>query len=191
MGIVGAGAGFLLGTFAPEYYRSILRTGRERSFEPRSVGLGLGLGQGLSGGAVIGVGLVAFACWREERERVAVANSGASSAPSPSAARWLLKLAAAVLLVVLGFGVGAFVGVNAGAASYMRYRNRVEEWGIRSALERDPSFGRLDVHYDSNGDFYLTGDVPTREDFERLRSVLIRAAGEHRMRNSLSRVDVR
>lgn len=46
----GAGIGWVLGTFAPGYYRTVFRCGDSPEFNPVQVGVGLGLTQGLGPG---------------------------------------------------------------------------------------------------------------------------------------------
>lgn len=65
--LAGAGVGFVLGKFLPDYYRNLLVHGREPGFDPLAVGIGQGLTQGLVGGALIGVVLVAILAWHDVR----------------------------------------------------------------------------------------------------------------------------
>ncbi|MBX6316103.1 MAG: hypothetical protein IRY99_24800 [Isosphaeraceae bacterium] len=58
--IVGAGIGYALGRFVPDYYRGVFGVRNDPAFDPISVGLGLGLSQGLIGGVFVG-GVVALA----------------------------------------------------------------------------------------------------------------------------------
>jgi hypothetical protein len=56
--LVGGGIGFLIGTFAPDYYYATFQMARwptGPSFDPVQAGLGLGITQGFVGGTVVGV----------------------------------------------------------------------------------------------------------------------------------------
>src|SRR2546423_720700 len=89
--IIGAGAGYALGTFVPGYYRTVVRGGLEPGFDPVSVGLGLGLTQGMVGGVVVGLAIVAVLCWRESRlQRAAVQDSRQGSEPQWTSPQWWL-----------------------------------------------------------------------------------------------------
>ena len=61
--LLGAGAGFLLGTLAPDYYRTVFRIPPDVSIDPAQAGLGLGLTQGLVGGLGIGLVIVMSVAW--------------------------------------------------------------------------------------------------------------------------------
>ena len=64
--IIGGFLGYVLGEFAPDYYRSVFaRT--DSDFNSVQVGLGLGMTQGAAAGAFMGFGLVALAAWFDSR----------------------------------------------------------------------------------------------------------------------------
>ncbi len=69
-GLVGAGMGFMLGTFAPDYYRTVFRIPSQASIEPAQAGLGLGLTQGLAAGLTIGLVIVVSVAWYNSRMAV-------------------------------------------------------------------------------------------------------------------------
>ena len=54
----GMALGALLGTFVPEYYRSVFANGGRPQFNPVAVGIGQGVTQGAVLGAIVGVLLV-------------------------------------------------------------------------------------------------------------------------------------
>ena len=62
-GLLGLGIGY----FIPDYYRSLIRVGRQAGFDPVSFGLGQGLTQGAAGGILVGLAIVAIAAWHEAR----------------------------------------------------------------------------------------------------------------------------
>jgi hypothetical protein len=72
--IVGTLLGYCIGTFAPDYYRSVVSGGRLPNFNPRDVGVGLGCTQGLIVGLVAGALAVVLQAWR--RWRVANWDTG-------------------------------------------------------------------------------------------------------------------
>jgi hypothetical protein len=57
-GVLGLSIGAALGTFMPDYYRSIFSGGDAPHFNPLAVGMGQGLTQGVVFGSVIGLVLV-------------------------------------------------------------------------------------------------------------------------------------
>ena len=76
-GLLGAGAGYLLGSVAPDYYRTVFRMPPEVSIDPAQAGLGLGVTQGLAAGLIIGLVIVVSVAWYNLR-------AGASQPASPS-----------------------------------------------------------------------------------------------------------
>lgn len=70
--IVGAGAGYTLGTVAPAYYRSVFRNGNATTFDPVQMGLGLGLTQGLVAGLFVGCVVVLAVAWYNSRRVVVI-----------------------------------------------------------------------------------------------------------------------
>jgi hypothetical protein len=65
--VVGALAGYGLGTFVPGYYRSVFSGGQEPNFNPVDVGIGLGCSEGLMLGAVVGTVAAVVLAWRKSR----------------------------------------------------------------------------------------------------------------------------
>jgi len=65
--LLGAGAGYLLGSVAPDYYRTVFRIPPDVSIDPAQAGLGLGVTQGLAGGLVIGLVIVLSVAWYNSR----------------------------------------------------------------------------------------------------------------------------
>ena len=66
-GLFGAGLGYLLGSIAPDYYRTVFRIPPEVVVDPVQAGLGLGVTQGLVGGLVIGLVIVVAVAWYNSR----------------------------------------------------------------------------------------------------------------------------
>ncbi|TWU35196.1 hypothetical protein Q31b_52920 [Novipirellula aureliae] len=73
----GAGAGYFLGSVAPDYYRTVFRIPPAVSIDPAQAGLGLGVTQGLAGGLAIGLVIVISVAWYNSR-------IGVSQPPSTS-----------------------------------------------------------------------------------------------------------
>ena len=67
--ILGCGAGTLLGSLMPSYYRSVFGAQNQPTFNPLTVGFGLGLTQGFVVGGCLGLGLVALYYWFEVRKK--------------------------------------------------------------------------------------------------------------------------
>jgi hypothetical protein len=66
-GIFGAVVGYALGTFAPDYYRTVFRIPPGVELDPVQTGLGLGVTQGLTAGLFIGLAIVVTVAWYESR----------------------------------------------------------------------------------------------------------------------------
>ena len=66
-GCLGALAGYLLGSIAPDYYRTVFQIPPEFSIDPSQVGLGLGLIQGGGAGLMIGLIIVVSVAWYDSR----------------------------------------------------------------------------------------------------------------------------
>mgnify|MGYP003338949454 CR=1 FL=1 len=74
-GLVGAGIGLLLGTFTPDYYRTVFRIPSQASIDPAQAGMGLGLTQGLAAGLTIGLVIVVTVAWYNSRMAVSQADT--------------------------------------------------------------------------------------------------------------------
>lgn len=69
-GALGTLIGFLLGQFAPDYYRLVFRMPRTVDLDPVQAGVGLGLTQGLGAGLIVGLVIVLAVAWYESRKGV-------------------------------------------------------------------------------------------------------------------------
>ena len=65
--LFGAGAGYFLGSVAPDYYRTVFRISPDISIDPAQAGLGLGVTQGLAAGLAIGLVIVVSVAWYNSR----------------------------------------------------------------------------------------------------------------------------
>jgi predicted ribosomally synthesized peptide with SipW-like signal peptide len=65
--VIGAVAGYLLGSFAPDYYRVMFRVPPDVSFNVSHAGLGLGVTQGFAAGCVVGLVIVVTVAWYNSR----------------------------------------------------------------------------------------------------------------------------
>ena len=68
-GVAGAVLGYMVGVFAPGYYRSVVAGGDAPGFSPTQVGFGLGLIQGCLCGAVVGCVVVLAVAWSQAKAR--------------------------------------------------------------------------------------------------------------------------
>ena len=190
--LIGTTAGWVVGTLAPEYYRSVCRGGQELWFKPVSVGIGFGLTQGLAGGFIAGLVVVALLCWREIRLRLFATPALANAVPGQSVfvARRILLFASSIL--VLGFCTtsGLVVGLLGGerGAYYRRFLEEKEL--IAPLLAADPAFAQVKLVEYSGGGALLVGKVPAAEDLGRLRTVLEKAVGESWARTMMGGVVV-
>lgn len=88
------------------------------------------------------------------------------------------------LALVGSFGVGLAVGWLAGAlmgesgAYHRRYLE--EKKALDAILRADPAFASVQIHEYSDGGAYLTGEVPTEADKERLDRLVVEALGKPR-----------
>jgi len=64
---IGTYIGYAIGTFIPDYYRTVFIGGEEPGFKPVDVGIGLGCSEGLMVGVVIGAVFALILTWRRSR----------------------------------------------------------------------------------------------------------------------------
>jgi hypothetical protein len=190
---VGAGVGYGLGTFAPEYYRSVFRGGWEPGFDPVSVGVGQGLTQGAAGGVAVGLALVAIFCWRQVRLKRAESSPAPYGVPVPTQSLGLLLLLVTGGLLALGFcaGSGFILGLLRGVGSAYHRQYLEEREALAPVLAGDPAFAGVEIREFSGGGAYLSGEVPTAADLDRLRVKVEHAIGARRAREALTAVGVR
>ena len=62
-GCFGAIAGYLLGSIAPDNYRTVFRILPQASIDPAQAGFGLGVTQGLGAGLMVGLVIVVSVAW--------------------------------------------------------------------------------------------------------------------------------
>lgn len=189
----GAGAGFFLGVFVPDYYRGVFHGGREPGFDPVSVGLGQGLIQGAVGGVVVGVGLVTIFTWRQVRRERFAANrtdSGGQPAGAASVARVLYQIAGTLLILGFCTTCGVIVGLLGGEQGAYHRRFLEEREALAPVLADNPAFAAVEIREKSDGGAYLSGEVPTAENLARLRSRVEQAIGERRGKDAMAGVGV-
>jgi hypothetical protein len=193
IGAIGATVGYALGTLAPEYYRSVFRSGREPGFDPVSVGVGQGLTQGTAAGVAVGLAVVALLCWREVRLRRVEEPAPADAPPARTGvtARRVLWAAGSALALGLCLASGVVVGLLGGERSAYHRRFLEEQEAIAPLLAGDPAFAGVELREYSGGGVYLAGEVPTAEDLGRLRVGIVRAVGERRAQEVMPGVSVR
>jgi hypothetical protein len=191
---IGAGTGFGLGAFAPDYYRGVAVNGKEPWFDPISFGIGQGLSQGIVGGLATGLFLVATFSWRDVRLHGSAANplpSDSDEAKS-SLVAWRLFVFACLLL---GFGLllpaAGLVGIIIDGFSNNHHRYLEEGDAIARLVAADPAFSEIEILEDSRGGVYLSGDVATPADLARLRSAVVQAIGEGQAQKAMSGVGVK
>jgi len=78
-GLFGGIAGYLLGSIAPDYYRTVFRIPPQALIDPAQAGLGLGVTQGLGVGLMVGLVIVVSVAWYNSRM--------ATSQPTSTSAR--------------------------------------------------------------------------------------------------------
>jgi hypothetical protein len=65
--VIGGVLGYVIGAFAPDYYRVVFRIPPGIQLDPAEVGFGLGLTQGLVAGLFIGLVIVVSVAWYRSR----------------------------------------------------------------------------------------------------------------------------
>ena len=66
-GMAGAAIGYLIGRFAPDFYRVMFHWNGSPQFDPPALGLALGLVQGLMVGIGVGLVVVLAVTWSDRR----------------------------------------------------------------------------------------------------------------------------
>lgn len=175
----GATGGYLLGEFAPGYYRTVFHGGREPGFDPVGQGVMLGLWQGIAAGFLVGVALVAIVCWRKWRQERNAAPR--LEAGEPVVTRWTF---ARVVLLVTGTAFGlvfclcsGVIGVLMGEQWIHHRQYVIDRQLLTPVLARDQRFAGVYVAEYSGGGVALSGTVPTANDRVRLRSSVEKALG--------------
>lgn len=82
--ITGGIAGYALGAFIPDYYRTVLRVPPEFSTDMAHVGLGLGVTQGCAAGLVVGLCIVITLAWFHSRVACPTGSPGNSPTRRPA-----------------------------------------------------------------------------------------------------------
>lgn len=182
---IGATVGYALGTRAPEYYRSVFRSGREPGFDPVSVGVGQGLTQGTAGGVAVGLAVVALLCWQEIRLRRVGGPADAAQDRSGATARRVLLALGSVFALGFCLCSGMALGLLLGEQGAYHRRSLEERAAVAPLLAGDPAFAGVELHDRSDGGVWLSGEVPTAEDLDRLRAGVARAVGERRARDAV------
>ena len=65
--VIGGLLGYVMGTFAPDYYRIMFHIPPGIELDPKQAGLGLGLTQGFAAGLFIGLVIVVAVAWYRSR----------------------------------------------------------------------------------------------------------------------------
>ncbi len=182
--LLGAGVGYVLGQFTPDYYRNIFRAGQQPQFDPVPTGIAMGLTQGAAAGAVIGLALVALLCWRDvRRERVEAGIS--TTVPRETSFRTLRVVGFLLLLVILA-GIAFLLGAILGEQGAYHRQYEIERQALVPVLASDLAFAGIELRRRSNGGVSLDGKMPTTPDDKlRLRTAVIRAVGETRAKEIL------
>ncbi len=177
----GAAGGFLLGEFAPEYYRTVFYGGRDPGFDPVSKGVMLRLVQGTTAGLIVGLAIIAIVCWWKWRlEQLAAPRTEVGE---PVVRRWSL---ARMTLLITGtiFGLvfclcSGVIGTLIGERWMYHRKYLIEKQLMMPVLARDQAFIRVEIEEYSGGGIYLSGTVPTANDRVRLRSSVEKTLGPH------------
>lgn len=189
----GASAGWGLGRLAPGYYREVFSRGDEPNFDPVEVGVGLGLTQGISGGALLGVALVAIGGWlqlRRERGDLLVSPSEPMPVSPVRGLRLVVISASGLLLLSCGGVVGYAYGVVTSNLGLNHQRFLQERETFAPLLAADPAFAGITIREYSAGAAWLYGTVATAEDLDRLKTLIVQQVGQARAERALRHVEV-
>lgn len=192
--VLGGLLGAALGTFAPDYYRSLFAGGRAPDFQPTQVGAGLGLTQGFAVGAALALAALGLMIWRESRLAAATSTAGESPAsdarPAPtrrvSRAVWgAAALAMTGLASVVAFVCGGIVGQE------QLYRAWTEQ-KLRRLEQVLASREFPDVHpgFSSAAQVYVEGSVPSEDSKRKLRERLVDVFGAEEAAFMVAPLDV-
>lgn len=189
---IGGAVGWLLGTFAPEYYRTVFYGGEDPDFDPVQMGTSLGLMQGMIAGIVIAALVIGLLIWRDSfKSRLAEEpDVGYVIAARSRAGYWVVIWCLALVLSVAFFGTAAFVIGN------IVGRTQAAQGKMRQELQRIDEIlagGKYpDVGSDSYPDHsvYLEGTVKDQATLDQLRHELVLAFGTETADEMLQQVEV-
>jgi hypothetical protein len=168
---VGGAIGALLGTAAPNYYRSFFTYGHSPDFNPVQMGIGLGVTQGFAAGITIAlVGLVLLA-WRDMR-------AGHADVPQEPRPWPRLVLWAGVTLILI-FGVCPVAYILGEIAGWdQSYRAQADRRLQTIAKFMDANeFPNVQSDVSSDGQVSLEGKVDDDAKRQKLRDRLALAFG--------------
>ncbi|MDB5336221.1 MAG: hypothetical protein JWN70_1840 [Planctomycetaceae bacterium] len=193
-GALGASAGFAVGKWFPGYFRGILMIAREPGFDAVSYGFGQGLTHGIIGGAIVGGFVVLLPKWRMQmlRRRIdRLSHMDGVDATVWGMAHRCALIATAIIAMGSGVSIGWIYGLLAGEGE-VTYRRYLEEYkSFAPLIAADPALAHLNIGERTEGGVYISGLVANAADMERLRSLAVRAVGEHRGNETLFGVGIR
>ena len=94
--------------------------------------------------------------------------------------RKVVLILGTVIICCLCFGCGLTIGLFSGMVQYHQQRYVEEREVVAPVLASDPAFSRVELEQRSTGGILLFGAVPTLNDKDRLRDMLVHAVGERR-----------
>jgi hypothetical protein len=189
--LIGGVIGATLGTFAPEYYRSVFHAGRSRDFHPLQVGIGMGVTQGLAIGVALALGVLALLVWRESRHGGSGTSSESKVTTSGLRGWWRSALWGGVTcLSVLVFSFAAFIlgGVLGQVALYQTWTEQKLE-RVATILDTQ-EFPNVHSNHTSDAQVYLSGTVRNQAKRQALHEKLVFTFGSEDAEEMLSRVEV-
>lgn len=187
LSVGGAGLGYAIGRYIPDYYRSVFANGHEPHFDPISVGVGLGATQGLGAGVIVGLITIAIFFWRESRVHGVVRESRERNVSYQHRTRVPLCMFVVVAsLLVLGVCavVSFFAGMAVEQISSYRRQYQKELAVVEPILESDEAFSKIILEEQSHGGVYIHGEVDSLNDLAQLRQQVIEAISRSRVEES-------
>lgn len=188
---VGAAIGATIGSFAPEYYRSVLRHGDSPNFSSLQVGIGLGATQGIASGVAISLVVVALLAWRDVRAaRPTTAedypNNRHMSRSWSIHALWAVATTLSVLIVsAFAFVLGGIIGQQ---RLYQSWTDQKLD-KLATILESD-EFKGVEAEYSSAAQVYLTGTIKDNATHDALRNRLVVTFGSDEAEAMIRTLDV-
>lgn len=177
--VIGGLTGAVIGNVSPGYYRAVFRQGRHPDFNPLEVGIGLGVTQGMGAGLAISLAVVALLAWKEHRTVPHISDPLVDDSRPREGRSWALIVSWGVLtlsVVVICSAVAFVGGLVVGESGQTRRTAEQKMDKIQTLLDSD-GYAQLKCDFWSDGQVYLTGEVPTGEAHTALQQKLQLAFG--------------
>jgi len=190
---IGGAIGWLLGIFAPEYYRTVFSGGEDPGFDPVQMGLSLGLMQGLIAGLVIAGGVIGLLIWRDSfKARLAQdPDIGYISAARSRAVFWIVLWCLVLVISVAFCSTVAFVVGGITGQQQLYQRERFDKLDKLNDILKDNEYPDVQPQSGSADLVFLHGSVKDQATYDQLREELVFTFGTETAEDMLRLVDVK